>query len=112
MLYFPMIDTVWPDWIPLIGGNNFQFFRPVFNVADSSITVGMFILLIFYRDFFSGSIKPPVNEEEKAREEIQPLAEKEESHLITILEITIESEKSTTSVHRLKKNILLKQRNT
>lgn len=77
MLYFPMIDTVWPDWIPLIGGNNFQFFRPVFNVADSSITVGMFILLIFYRDFFSGSIKPPVNEEEKAREEIQPLAEKE-----------------------------------
>src|SRR5690606_6951763 len=58
MFYFPMIDTVWPDWVPLVGGNTFQFFRPVFNVADSSISVGMFILLIFYRDFFSGSIKP------------------------------------------------------
>lgn len=76
MLYFPMIDTVWPDWIPLIGGNSFQFFRPVFNVADSSITIGMFILLIFYRDFFSGSIKPPMKKEEEEEIEIQPLSEK------------------------------------
>ncbi|WP_236973946.1 lipoprotein signal peptidase [Membranihabitans maritimus] len=54
MFYFPMIDTVWPSWVPIIGGNSFQFFRPVFNVADSSICIGMFTLLIFYRDFFSG----------------------------------------------------------
>lgn len=56
MFYFPMIDTVWPEWVPLAGGNVFQFFRPVFNVADSSIFIGMVTLLIFYRDFFSGSL--------------------------------------------------------
>lgn len=62
MLYFPMIDTHWPEWVPVLGGDSFQFFRPVFNVADSSIFVGMVILLIFYRDFFSGNI---TNQEEK-----------------------------------------------
>lgn len=65
MFYFPMIEWNWPQWMPLIGGNDFQFFRPVFNVADSSICIGMFILLIFYRDFFSGNIKAE-NKEEKA----------------------------------------------
>ena len=56
MFYFPMVDTYWPDWVPFFGGESFQFFRPVFNVADSSIFIGMVILLIFYRDFFSGSL--------------------------------------------------------
>ncbi len=49
MLYFPMIDTTWPNWIPVIGGNHFQFFRPVFNLADSSITTGVLMILIFHR---------------------------------------------------------------
>lgn len=57
MFYFPMVEWIWPEWMPLIGGNDFQFFRPVFNVADSSICIGMFTLLIFYRDFFSGTNK-------------------------------------------------------
>lgn len=75
MFYFPMIDTVWPDWVPLVGGNSFQFFRPVFNVADSSISVGMFILLIFYRDFFSGNIKPKSKENlEESESEPVPAA--------------------------------------
>jgi len=71
MFYFPMIDTFWPDWVPLIGGNPFQFFRPVFNVADSSIFSGMVILLIFYRDFFSGGLdgKRKENNKEKTEEE-------------------------------------------
>jgi signal peptidase II len=53
MLYFPIINSHYPDWIPFVGGNEFIFFRPVFNIADSSITVGIFSILLFYRDFFN-----------------------------------------------------------
>lgn len=53
MLYFPMIITRYPDWFPLWGGEEFVFFRPVFNIADSSITTGICLVLIFYRKFFS-----------------------------------------------------------
>jgi len=49
MLYFPLIDTTWPNWMPFVGGDPFVFFRPIFNIADSSISVGIFILLLFYR---------------------------------------------------------------
>ena len=52
MLYFPMIDTILPAWIPIWGGERFEFFRPVFNIADSAITVGVTIILIGYRSFF------------------------------------------------------------
>lgn len=53
MFYFPMVDTYLPAWVPVMGGERFQFFQPVFNVADSSITVGIFAILLFYRRFFS-----------------------------------------------------------
>ncbi len=53
MFYFPLINTTLPKWIPFWGGNNFVFFRPVFNIADSSITVGIFSLLLFYRQQFN-----------------------------------------------------------
>jgi signal peptidase II len=52
MLYFPVIDTRLPEWFPIWKGEPFQFFRPVFNIADSSITTGVFILLIFQKKFF------------------------------------------------------------
>ena len=52
MLYFPLIEGNFPDWFPIWGGQDFIFFRPVFNIADSSITVGVFILLICQRRFF------------------------------------------------------------
>ncbi len=55
MLYFPIIQTTLPSWVPLWGGEEFQFFRPVFNLADSAITVGVFWLLIFERNFFSSN---------------------------------------------------------
>lgn len=48
MLYFPMIDTRYPDWFPILGGKSLQFFRPVFNIADSAISVGICAMLIFY----------------------------------------------------------------
>lgn len=49
MLYFPLIVSVWPDWVPFVGGENFVFFSPVFNIADSTISVGVILLLLLYR---------------------------------------------------------------
>ena len=53
MFYFPMIRTTWPDWSPINAGESFIFFRPIFNLADSAITVGITIILLFYRDIFN-----------------------------------------------------------
>jgi signal peptidase II len=53
MLYFPVIHTTMPAWVPVWGGEPFEFFRPVFNIADSSITTGVFLLLIFQKKFFA-----------------------------------------------------------
>lgn len=49
MFYFPIIQTTWPQWMPFWGGEEFIFFSPVFNFADSSISVGVVALLLFYR---------------------------------------------------------------
>jgi signal peptidase II len=51
MLYFPIINTHFPEWFPIVGGNSFQFFRPIFNVADSSITVGVLLFILFQKRF-------------------------------------------------------------
>ena len=53
MLYFPIIKGYLPDWVPFYGGDYFVFFRPIFNIADSAITVGVFIILLFYRRYFT-----------------------------------------------------------
>jgi signal peptidase II len=52
MLYFPLFHFIWPEWMPYMGGDYFEFFSPVFNIADSSIFVGVVIILIFQRRFF------------------------------------------------------------
>ena len=52
MLYFPLIEGRFPDWIPLWGGEHFIFFRPVFNIADSYITIGVAFILMFQRNYF------------------------------------------------------------
>lgn len=52
MLYFPMIDATWPEWVPYLGGNNFRFFEPVFNIADTAISTGVGILLVFNKKAF------------------------------------------------------------
>ena len=52
MLYFPMIDSTWPAWVPYFGGSNFSFFDPVFNVADTAISTGVGILLVFNKKAF------------------------------------------------------------
>jgi len=49
MLYFPLVSWYWPEWMPWIGGERFEFFQPVFNIADAAISVGIIALLLFYR---------------------------------------------------------------
>ncbi len=53
MFYFPLIETDWPQWMPFVGGDHFIFFSPVFNFADSAISVGVVLLLLFYREEIS-----------------------------------------------------------
>ena len=57
MLYFPLFSFYWPDWIPWIGGERFEFFRPVFNIADSSISVGVVCMILFYHRYLSSENK-------------------------------------------------------
>ncbi|GHE23665.1 lipoprotein signal peptidase [Sphingobacterium griseoflavum] len=52
MLYFPLIEGNFPSWFPIWGGEHFLFFRPVFNIADAAISVGVFLILIFQRRYF------------------------------------------------------------
>jgi signal peptidase II len=56
MLYFPVINTTWPSWSPVHAGQEFVFFRPVFNIADSSIFIGVVLILIFHKKFLSETI--------------------------------------------------------
>lgn len=53
MLYFPLFEFYWPTWLPLVGGERFLFFSPVFNIADSSIFIGVTSILIFQKKFFN-----------------------------------------------------------
>lgn len=55
MLYFPLIDTLWPQWIPGVGGTPLRFFQPVFNIADTAISTGVGILLVFSKKVFPKS---------------------------------------------------------
>lgn len=55
MFYFPIIDTNWPEWIPIIGGDHFIFFSPIFNFADASISCGIIALLLFYGKYLNNS---------------------------------------------------------
>ncbi|MDD5696220.1 MAG: lipoprotein signal peptidase [Bacteroidales bacterium] len=52
MLYFPIIKGHYPGWFPFVAGREFIFFRPVFNIADSAITIGVFTLIIFQHRLF------------------------------------------------------------
>ena len=68
MFYFPLITTTWPEWVPMMGGQQFVFFSPIFNFADSSISVAVVLLLLFYRKEIS-EITLKKNKEEKPDEE-------------------------------------------
>ena len=69
MLFFPLFRFNWPAWIPGVGGENFLFFSPVFNIADSSIFLGVATILIFQKKFFTQREEDPIV---KSRENIEP----------------------------------------
>jgi signal peptidase II len=60
MLYFPIVKGVYPTWLPIWGGEQFEFFRPVFNLADTAISVGVVMILIFQKTYFKEEIKDEV----------------------------------------------------
>ena len=53
MFYFPLMNSHFPGWLPIWGGEHFIFFRPVFNIADAGISVGIFMIFLFYRKEFN-----------------------------------------------------------
>jgi signal peptidase II len=70
MLYFPLIKTHYPSWFPFMGGEEFEFFSPVFNLADASISVGVIAILLFQKKFFhkhSEHTESAIEEQERAK---------------------------------------------
>ena len=71
MFYFPLIESDWPQWVPFVGGDHFIFFSPVFNFADSCISVSVVWLLLFYRKEISTislSKNPKQSKEQEVKE--------------------------------------------
>ncbi len=80
MFYFPIIRGTYPEWFPFGAGQEFIFFRPVFNLADTAITTGVFTLLIFQKRFFAfenqqAKISEPLAAEKPVIQEDEPSAE-------------------------------------
>lgn len=70
LFYFPLYKGYLPEWLPIWGGDYFVFFRPVFNLADASITVGVAIILLFQKRFFNDSFDEPyIKDGDAAKEE-------------------------------------------
>lgn len=74
MLYFPVIDTTIPEWFPFKGGQQFVFFKPIFNIADSSISVGVIMILVFQKRLFrsAGARKAAIHEETPGDSPFEP----------------------------------------
>ena len=76
MLYFPMVRSTFPQWMPFLGGKEFEFFSPIFNIADAAISVGVLTLLVFQKRFLHK------NHEEEALSEQDELTTEEAKHMI------------------------------
>lgn len=74
MLYFPLCEWNWPQWIPMIGGEHFVFFQPIFNIADASLSVSVIVLILFYARYLAKSDK----DEADGQENEETLAETEQ----------------------------------
>ena len=69
MFYFPLIEGIFPQWVPVWGGQDFVFFRPVFNIADAAISVGVILILIFQKHYFKEEKKEISNPNSEVVEE-------------------------------------------
>ncbi|MBR3102167.1 MAG: lipoprotein signal peptidase [Muribaculaceae bacterium] len=64
MFYFPLCEWDWPSWMPMVGGDHFIFFQPIFNLADASLSVSMIVLILFYSRFLSADDKKKTSDTE------------------------------------------------
>ena len=69
MFYFPLVSWDWPHWIPLIGGNHFIFFSPIFNFADACISCGVIAILLFYSRCLNWGMEGPDSPESEVKKE-------------------------------------------
>jgi len=85
MLYFPVIETRYPTWFPIWGGQDLTFFRPIFNIADASISTGVLTIIAFQKKFFGHKLEEPLqfNKDEKTttEESDKPFKEETEENL-------------------------------
>ena len=61
MLQFPLVEWTWPSWLPIIGGNTFLFFQYIFNIADTAISSGVGIMIVFNKKIFLKEV-PKIDE--------------------------------------------------
>lgn len=74
MFYFPIIRTHYPEWMPFVGGDEFEFFSPVFNIADASISVGVITLLVFQKKFLqpeTPAVKKSIETNTRVNDDVQ-----------------------------------------
>jgi signal peptidase II len=69
MLYFPVIETHYPSWFPVWGGESLTFFRPIFNIADASISTGVIAIILFQKRFFGNKLEEPLINDSVENEE-------------------------------------------
>jgi signal peptidase II len=71
MFYFPLIETTYPKWFPFWGGQEFIFFRHIFNIADSAVSIGVFSIFFFHRHHFGEGEKMENSAETKIEDSIE-----------------------------------------
>jgi signal peptidase II len=102
MLYFPIYDFYWPEWVPYLGGEYFLFFSPVFNIADSSIFIGVVTILVSQKKFF----KEHVEETIQTRSTItETTITQSEELIVTYSENGIEEQTFTKELTELEETI-------
>jgi len=69
MFYFPILEGVFPTWLPIWGGEDYIFFRPVFNVADAAISLGVILILVFQNTYFKEEIVEEIGPNNEVVEE-------------------------------------------